>query len=121
MNPGETQPRAEPLTLDAVRRVARLSRLALSDEQLEAYRPQLDAILAHMTRLGSLDLGSVEPLTHPLEARNRMDEDVPRPGLPNEAFMAMAPETAPPFLKVPKVLGGGSGGDSGGAAGGGGS
>lgn len=99
-----------PLSLDSVRRVARLSRLALTDEQLEAYRPQLAAILGHMGRLASLDLADVEPLTHPLETTNRLDEDVPRPGLATDALMAIAPDAEPPFIKVPKVLGGGGGG-----------
>ncbi len=106
---GDHRDRAHPgeLTLQQVRRVATLSRLALSDEQLEAMRPGLAAVLAHVRMLGELDLAAVEPMAHPLDAANRWDEDVPRAELPNDALMAMAPDTAPPFIKVPKVLGDG--------------
>jgi aspartyl/glutamyl-tRNA(Asn/Gln) amidotransferase C subunit len=62
-----------------------------------------------MERLRELELGSVEPLTHPMDATNRLDDDAPGPTLTTEAFMAGAPATAPPFLKVPRVLGGGGG------------
>jgi len=97
----------EGLTLQQVRRVATLSRLELSDEQLEAMRPRLSAVLAHVRMLGALDLQGVEPMAHPLDAANRWDDDTPRSELPTETLMAMAPDKAPPFIKVPKVLGDG--------------
>jgi aspartyl-tRNA(Asn)/glutamyl-tRNA(Gln) amidotransferase subunit C len=89
--------------------VAHLSRLALSDDRVEEYRAQLGAVLGHIERLRSLELEGVEPLTHPLDATNRMDEDTPRDPLGNEVLMGMAPDAAPPFIKVPKVLGAGDG------------
>lgn len=102
-------PAPGPLDASTVRRVAHLSRLALTDDQIEAYRAQLADVLGHVERLRSLALEGVEPLTHPLDATNRMDADEVRPGLPNEALMSIAPDTAPPFIRVPKVLGGGAG------------
>lgn len=95
------------LTPDEVARVAALSRLALSPAQLEQYRAQLSGVLAHMDQLRALDLTGVEPLTNPLDAVNRMDDDKPRDPLPTRALMDMAPAAAPPFVKVPKVIGGG--------------
>lgn len=108
----DADPASDPQPLDGqtVRRVAHLSRLALSEEQIESYRAQLGAVLGHIDRLRTLPLEGVEPLTHPLDATNRMDEDVPRAPLPNEVLMEMAPDAAPPFIKVPKVLGGAGGG-----------
>lgn len=94
-----------PLDTETVRRVAHLSRLALSDAQIEAYRAQLGVVLGHIDRLRSLALEGVEPLTHPLDATNRMDEDKVRDGLTNQALMEMAPDASPPFIKVRKVLG----------------
>lgn len=102
-----------PLTTEQVRKVAKLARLALNDAQVEEYRAKLGAVLSYMERLRTLDLEKVEPLTHPLEAGNRLDDDVVGETVANEVFMKMAPAAMPPFLKVPKVLGGL--GDGGGA------
>lgn len=97
------------LTRDDVRRIARLSRLALTDEQIESARGSMGAVLGHMASLGRLDLEGVEPMVYPSDIENRMDVDDPRPGLPTEALMRMAPDTAPPYVKIPKVIGGGGG------------
>lgn len=99
------------LSAEEVRKVARLARLELTDEQVEVYRGQLGAVLGYFERLREVNLEGVEPLTHvvgeAVEARveGRLDLDEPRAGLANEALMRMAPEKMPPFLRVPKVLG----------------
>lgn len=100
---------ADPLSPDTVRKVARLSRLALDDAQVEQYRVQLSAILGHMDRLNELDLEGVEPLAHAADAANRFAPAEPGPTLPNSALMDMAPDPMPPFIKVPKVLDEGGG------------
>lgn len=97
------------LSIDEVQRVAQLSRLALGEAQLSAYRDQLGAVLVYIDQLRALDLEGVEPMAHAGDTTNRMDDDEPRPGLPTEALMNMAPESHPPFIRVPKVLGGESG------------
>jgi len=88
-----------------VRRIARLARLELSDEQVAGFSTRLGATLGYIERLRELDLEGVEPLTHPLDQTNRMDEDVVGQTLDTEALMKIAPESMPPFVKVPKVLG----------------
>lgn len=104
---GNTEtPRESALSLEDVRRVAALSRLALSEAQLEEARGQMGAVLGHMDSLRKLDLTGVEPMVYPSDIRNRMDDDVERSGLPTGALMKMAPDAAPPYVKVPKVIGG---------------
>ena len=98
------------LSADEVRKVARLSRLAPSETEVELYRSQLSAVLGYVERLRQLDLQNVEPLTHISEETNRLDEDVPGKTLPTETLMGMAPDKVPPFVRVPKVI------DDGGAA-----
>lgn len=101
-------PSPAPLTLEQVRKVASLSRLALSEAQAEDYRSRLAAVLGYVERLRSLDLSNVEPMAHPMETTNRLGADEPGPTLANETLMAIAPATHPPFVKVPKVIGEGS-------------
>lgn len=105
----DTSERAPELTIESVRRVAALSRLAIEDDRLARYQQQLGSVLAHIKMLGELDLTGVEPLAHPIDAANRWDEDEPRAGVGNETLMRLAPAKAEPFVRVPKVLGEGSG------------
>jgi aspartyl-tRNA(Asn)/glutamyl-tRNA(Gln) amidotransferase subunit C len=99
-----------PQTLSAehVRKVALLSRLSLTDAQVEQYQHQLSAVLTYINRLRELDLTGVEPMAHG-DTHNRLDADVPREPLPNSVLMSMAPQTMPPFIKVPKVIDDGGG------------
>lgn len=104
------------LSPDDIRRIARLSRLAIEEGEIEHYRAELGAILGYVRRLGELDLTGIEPLTHPgggpeaeTEVANRLDEDEPGPVLANDVVMGLAPSAMPPFFRVPKVLGGDGG------------
>jgi len=100
----------EPLSLDEVRHVAKLARLRLTDEQMERYRWQLSAVLDHIAMLEKLDLAGVEPMAHPLDVTNRLDEDRVGQVLPLEALMKNAPAREDRFLAVPKVIGEDAGG-----------
>ncbi len=99
----------EPLSTDEVRHVAELARLRLADEQLEQYRSQLSAVLDHIAMLEKLDLDGIEPMAHPLDVTNRLDEDEVGSSLPIEALLSNAPATEDRFLAVPKILDGGAG------------
>lgn len=96
-----------PLSAEQVRKVARLARLGLSDEQVERYRGQLGAVLAYVERLHDLDLSDIEPLANPVEETNRLRSDEPGPVLPRQTLLDMAPRTEGPFVAVPKIIGGG--------------
>lgn len=92
----------EPLS---AAQVAKLARLSPDAAQLERYRHDLAAVLHYVERLGELKLDGVEPMYSPLEVDAPLRADVPEAGLPNAALMAMAPQSVPPFVKVPKVIG----------------
>lgn len=99
----------DELSPDAVRAVARLSRLALSAEEVEPLRRELAAVLGYVERLRELDLSGVEPLTHPAPATNRLFADDPGATLPTETLLRLAPEHVDRFVKVPRVMDDGSG------------
>lgn len=102
-------PDAAALSAADILKVARLSRLTLTTEEVPQYQARLSAVVAYMQRLHALDLSGVEPLTHIGDATNRFASDVPGPVLSNETLMRMAPESDGPFIAVPKVLGDGGG------------
>jgi aspartyl-tRNA(Asn)/glutamyl-tRNA(Gln) amidotransferase subunit C len=95
----------EPLSAAQVAKLAKLARLSPDAAQLERYRHDLAAVLHYVERLGELKLDGVEPMYSPLEVDAPLRADVPEAGLPNAALMAMAPQSVPPFVKVPKVIG----------------
>ena len=94
------------LTVDDVRHVAKLARLAIPEPRLAPLRSELVAILGHIAQLQSIDTEGLEPMAHPLSMTNRLREDIPgTPITVGEALMN-APRREGDFIDVPKVLGG---------------
>jgi len=89
------------LTREEVLHVARLARLALTEEEVERFREQLSAILEAVGTVGELDLADVAPTSHPLDVVNVWAEDEPRPSLDVEEALANAPERDGNFFRVP--------------------
>jgi len=99
----------EPLTQSAVRKVARLAKLALTDAEVEEDRVRLGAVLGHARRLARLDLAEVEPMAHAGDFPAPLRADEPGPTLPVDAVLNLAPQSDPPFILVPRTLGEGGG------------
>jgi len=89
------------LTRDEVLHVARLARLALTEEEVERFRGQLSVILEAVGAVAELDLTEVEPTSHPLDVVNVWAEDEPRPSLTVDEALANAPERDGDFFRVP--------------------
>ena len=93
------------LTPDAVAKVARLARLNLTPEELDAATQQLGDMLEHFADIDALDLDDVEPMTHPTPVANVMRDDVVRPGLDRAEVLAAAPAAEDGRFRVPPILG----------------
>ena len=89
------------ISRDEVLHVARLARLALTDEEVERLGAQLNAILEAVGKVAELDLEGVQPTAHPLDVVNIWAEDDPRPSLPVDEALANAPDREAGFFKVP--------------------
>ncbi len=87
-----------------VEHVALLSRLELSETELDKFTGQLDAILEYIDVLNQVDTSAVEPMAHVLEIRNVMRADEVQPSLPREAALQNAPDAEDGFFKVPKIV-----------------
>ena len=92
------------LSEDYVRKIARLSRLAVRDEEIPHYQSQLSAVLNYVQRLREIDLAGVEPLTNVAGTTNRLADDAPGPTLPVNVLTKLAPQSFSRFIKVPKVI-----------------
>lgn len=92
-----------------VRKVAKLSRLELSEAEVEEFTGQLRAILDYVAKMNELDTEGVEPLAHCLPVSNVFRADSVKGSLGTEKTLANAPERDGEFFKVPKILDDGSG------------
>jgi len=87
-----------------VRKVARLSRLDLTEAEVEEFTGQLSAILDYVEKMNELDTENVEPLAHCLPVSNVFREDSVKESLGTEQTLANAPQRDGEFFKVPKIL-----------------
>ena len=89
------------ISKDEVLHVARLARLALTDQEIERLTEELGAILDAVGVVAELDLSDVPPTSHPLDLVNVWDEDEPRESLPLDDVFANAPERDGDLFRVP--------------------
>jgi aspartyl-tRNA(Asn)/glutamyl-tRNA(Gln) amidotransferase subunit C len=86
---------------EQVLHVARLARLRLSDDEVEAMTGELSKVLDHIEKISELDLEGVEPTSHVVELENVLREDVPRPSIPREKALEQAPDSDGSGFRVP--------------------
>jgi aspartyl-tRNA(Asn)/glutamyl-tRNA(Gln) amidotransferase subunit C len=87
-----------------VKRVARLARIAVDDDDAERMTGELNAILGFVEQLGEVDVSGVEPMTSvtPMEMKKR--QDAVTDGGKAADIVANAPATEDNFFLVPKVV-----------------
>lgn len=92
------------ITMDEVKHVANLARLAITEEEAEKLTNDLDAIISFAEELNELDTENVEPTSHVLDMKNIFREDVSKPGLPVEEVLKNAPDHENGQIKVPAII-----------------
>lgn len=91
------------ITDDDVRHVARLSRLAMSPDELATMTRELGTILDHISKISELDLADVAPTTHAMDVTGVTREDVVGATLSQEQALANAPDPAEGGFRVPRM------------------
>jgi aspartyl-tRNA(Asn)/glutamyl-tRNA(Gln) amidotransferase subunit C len=89
---------------EQVRHIAKLARIAMSDEEIERLAPELNNILGWVEQLGEVDTDGVEPLTAVIEQKLRLREDAVTDGDCRDEVLANAPDAQHGFFAVPKVI-----------------
>lgn len=94
------------MSVDAttVRRIAHLSRIAVSDEDVPHLEGELNSILAFVEQLAEVDVSGVEPLTSAAAMTMRLRKDEVTDGGCAATIVANAPVTEDNFFLVPKVV-----------------
>lgn len=87
-----------------IEHVARLARLALTDEERDRLREQLALILEHAAKVGEVAAEDVPPAAYAIPRANVYREDVPEPSLPQAEALANAPEQEEGRFKVVRIV-----------------
>ena len=105
-----TEPQPDPgahpaLDRQDIAHLARLARLAVTDEELDRFAGQLGAVLDAVARVQRADAGDVVPTTHAVPLTNVLRPDEVRPSLSRDAVLAGAPAAEDDRFRVPRILG----------------
>jgi aspartyl-tRNA(Asn)/glutamyl-tRNA(Gln) amidotransferase subunit C len=92
------------LSLDDVRRIARLARIEVTDAEAAAAQGELNGILGLVGELQAADTRGIEPMSHARDVGLRLREDVVTEADQHRAFQAIAPQVEADLYLVPKVI-----------------
>jgi aspartyl-tRNA(Asn)/glutamyl-tRNA(Gln) amidotransferase subunit C len=93
-----------PVSSEQVRHIAKLARIAMSEEELARLEPELNNILGWVEQLAEVDTDGVEPLTAVIDQKFRLRDDVVNDGNIRDEVLANAPDAQHGFFAVPKVI-----------------
>lgn len=85
-------------------KVARLARIAVSDDEAEALRGEINTILGFVEQLNEVDVAGVEPMTAVVHVPMKERDDIVTEGGQAEKVLVNAPLREGPFFAVPKVV-----------------
>ena len=92
------------ISREEVAHLARLSRLAVTEEELDTFAGQLDVILQAVARVGEVAAADIPPTSHSVPLTNVLREDVVVPGLTREEALSGAPDADEHRFRVPRIL-----------------
>ena len=92
------------VNIDQVRHIAKLARIAMSEDELQRLLPELNNILGWIEKLSEVDTDGVDPLTAVIDQKLRLRDDVVDDGDCRDAVLANAPDAQHGFFAVPKVI-----------------
>ncbi|GIH29557.1 glutamyl-tRNA(Gln) amidotransferase subunit C [Acrocarpospora phusangensis] len=93
------------ITRDEVAHLARLSRLALADEELDHFAAQLDQIVGAVARVAEVATADIPPSSHALPLVNVFRPDQVAPSLTPQQALSGAPAVEDDRFRVPRILG----------------
>jgi aspartyl-tRNA(Asn)/glutamyl-tRNA(Gln) amidotransferase subunit C len=92
------------ITRDEVAHLAKLSRLALTEDELDHFAGQLDVIIGAVARVQEVTSAGIPPTTHAAELVNVFRDDVIEPPLDAELVLSQAPAAEQDRFRVPRIL-----------------
>ena len=93
-----------PVSTEQVRHIAKLARIAMSDEEIARLEPELNAIIGWVEQLAEVNTDGIEPLTAVIDQKLRLRVDEVTAGDCRDDVLANAPNAQHGFFAVPKVI-----------------
>ncbi|TCD14489.1 Asp-tRNA(Asn)/Glu-tRNA(Gln) amidotransferase subunit GatC [Oricola cellulosilytica] len=90
--------------LATVKRVAKLARIAVTDDEASSLEGELNTILGFVEQLNEVDISGVEPMTSVIPMEMRKRKDAVTDGDKADDITANAPASEDNFFLVPKVV-----------------
>ncbi len=92
------------ITKKDVEYIANLSRLTISDAEIEEYAKQLSEILEHVNRLQKINTDNVEPMSYAIDIKNVYRQDINEISVDRQKVLDAAPSVEKNCFKVPKII-----------------
>ena len=92
------------LSIDDVKRIAKLARIRVSEDEAAGYQTRLNGIFGLIESMQAVDTAGVEPMSHAQDLAQRLRPDAVTEPNRREAFQAIAPQTEDGLYLVPKVI-----------------
>ena len=92
------------ISREEVAHLARLSRLAVTEQELDQFAGQLDVILQSVARVGEVAAEDIPPTSHSVPLTNVYRDDVVLPSLTQDEALSGAPDSAEGRFRVPRIL-----------------
>ncbi|MGO9614300.1 MAG: Asp-tRNA(Asn)/Glu-tRNA(Gln) amidotransferase subunit GatC [Dissulfurispiraceae bacterium] len=92
------------ITSEETKHIAQLSKLSLSEEEIDIFSNQLSTIMEYMEQLNGLNTGGIDPTSHVIPLQNVMRDDELVPSLQQDDALKNAPDTSRRFYRVPRII-----------------
>jgi aspartyl-tRNA(Asn)/glutamyl-tRNA(Gln) amidotransferase subunit C len=102
--PDSTETASGHISREEVAHLARLARLAVTEDELALFAGQLDVILRAVSRVGEVAAADIPPTSHAVPLTNVFRADEQAPCLPSDAVLASAPAVEDGKFRVPRIL-----------------
>ncbi|WP_298178889.1 Asp-tRNA(Asn)/Glu-tRNA(Gln) amidotransferase subunit GatC [Saccharomonospora sp.] len=93
------------ISRDEVAHLAKLARMAVTEEELDVFAGRLDQILDAVAKVGEVASDDIPPMTHAVPLTNTFRDDEVRPGLSQQEALSGAPAVEDGRFRVPRILG----------------
>lgn len=92
------------LSINDVKKVARLARLAVNEREAQAAQSQLNGIFGLIAEMQAVDTAGIQPMSHAQDVTQRLREDAVTEQNQRELFQSVAPQVEQGLYLVPKVI-----------------
>ncbi|MFL2760095.1 MAG: Asp-tRNA(Asn)/Glu-tRNA(Gln) amidotransferase subunit GatC [Dehalococcoidia bacterium] len=92
------------LTIEEIKQISVLTRIAMTENELDVMRTQMSAILDSVAILNEVDTENVEPTGHTVDIKSVMREDEKQDSLTQEETLLNAPQREGSFIRIRAVL-----------------